>query len=113
MRSVVELKSLGDIRTTISTHSRSTPRHKATTYLEILSLGMEKQRLQAEMAVLGKRQHRIDLRLAEIREAMGKLVGRVEEDRVAPPTAGATGSHGPPPRQANRPAKCREVTVGY
>jgi len=28
MRSVTQLKSLGDIRTTISTHARSTPRQR-------------------------------------------------------------------------------------
>ncbi len=77
MRSVTQLKSLGDMRTIISTHTRSVPRHKGSNYLDILSLGMEKQRLEAELERLGKRQRRIQGRLSEIRAVMEELLSKV------------------------------------
>lgn len=80
MKSVTQLKSLGDMRTIISTHSRSVPRHKGSNYLDILSLGMEKQRLEAELEWLGKRQTRIQGRLSEIRAVMEELLSKVGDE---------------------------------
>ncbi|MBI2919102.1 MAG: hypothetical protein HYY01_14090 [Chloroflexi bacterium] len=114
MRSITELKSLGDIRTTISTHARSTPRHKGTTYLEILSLGMERQRLQAELAAIAKRQHRIEARVAEINTAILKLVNQVEEESSSvssPPPSPARGT--PAPNLSSIPPKSRMMSLEY
>lgn len=114
MRSVTELKGLGDISTTISTHTHSTPRHKGTTYLEILSLGMEKQRLQVELGMLLKRKRRIDDRLAEIREAMLKLVGQVEDESSSiPGPLPAPARVGPAPKLSGIPPKTRTMTLEY
>jgi len=80
LKSVTQLKSLGDIRTTISTHARSVPRHKGSTYLEILSRGLEKQRLDSEQDWMARRQGRIDKRLQEIRELMNLLLAKVDQE---------------------------------
>lgn len=114
MRNVTELRSLGDIRTTISTHIRSTPRHKGTAYLEMLSLRMEEQRLRSELMALGRRQKRIELRLGEIRDQMGKLLGKVEEERSQMPGVPAGGAEPAfTPRVAGIPRKLRTLPVEY
>lgn len=93
MRSVTQLKSLGDLRTTISTHARSTPRQKGSTYLEVYLLDKEKQRLETELAMLTKRQLRIQGRLKEIREAMEWLMNNRQEGAPAhsPPAEASDG----------------------
>lgn len=87
MRSVTQLKSLGDIRTTISTHSRATPAHEGTIYLDILSMGMEQLRLKTELAWLDRRQGRIQRRLGEIRGAMKVILSKAQAEE--PPASGA------------------------
>lgn len=76
MKSMTQVKSLKDVRTTISTHSRSTPRLKGTTYLEAYLLDKERQRLETELDILAKRQGRIQERLDEIGKALNKLVNK-------------------------------------
>jgi hypothetical protein len=71
MKRATELKTLGDIRTGISTHTRSVPRHKGSTYLDILSLGMEKLRLETGLGWLARRRGRQEQRLQEVQEIMG------------------------------------------
>ncbi len=84
MKSVTQLKNLGDMRTTISTHARSTPRLKGSTYLEVYLLDKERQRLETEREMLAKRQQRIEARLEEIRQATALLLGKVEQSSVPP-----------------------------
>lgn len=86
MNSITQTKGLGDIRTIISTHTRSVPRHKGSLYLDILSVGMEKLRLETELAWLARRQRRIDGRLEEIREAMSDLADQAKAEGAAPPS---------------------------
>lgn len=83
MKSVNQMSGLGDMKTTISTHSRSTPRQKGSTFLDVYLLDKERQRLESEMAMLKKRQRRIEVRLGDIRQAMGGLLS----DSPAPATA--------------------------
>lgn len=85
MKRVSELKTLGDIRTIISTHTRSVPRNKGSTYLDILSLGMEKLRLETELAWHARRQWRLEQRLREAQETMGKRL--LEMQRELPEAA--------------------------
>ncbi|MBI4289401.1 MAG: hypothetical protein HY671_13370 [Chloroflexi bacterium] len=74
MKSVTQMKSLGDMRTIISTHARSTPHETGSTYLEVYLLDKERQRLETEMSMLNKRQGRIQGRLDEISKAVEELV---------------------------------------
>lgn len=78
MRSATQIKSLGDVRTTISTHARAAPRREGSVHLEIYLLDKEKQRLQTEFAMLQKRQRRIETRLVELDQARARL--RVSSD---------------------------------
>lgn len=116
MKSVTQLKSLGDIRTTLSTHARSVPRQKGSTYLEVYLLDKEKQRLEMEPAMLDKRRHRIEERLKETRLAVEKLLQTQKQEDGASPqrVQGATAAGSPPPT-ANRPTtgRWRRMTVGY
>lgn len=108
MRSITQLKSLGDIRTTIGTHARSTPRQQGSTYLEVYLLDKERQRLEAELAMLAKRQRRVEARLGEIRPTIEKLGGRRPnsgESSGPPSVAAAEHCLGPRPG--------RNMTIGY
>ncbi|MDO8751646.1 MAG: hypothetical protein Q7K03_10985 [Dehalococcoidia bacterium] len=95
MKSVVDVKGLGDIRTAISTRSRSASRHKGTPYLEIMSLGMQKLRLSSEQERLAERVERVDARLGELRCALQERLTMVAEESPA-------GSN-PQPRPAGIP----------
>jgi hypothetical protein len=116
MKSVTQLKSLGDIRTTVSTHARSVPRQKGSNYLEVYLLDKEKQRLEMELAMLDKRRHRIEERLREIRQAVDKLLQTRKQDDGASPQGvqGATPGGSQPPSE-NHPTtrRWRRMTVGY
>lgn len=113
MKSVTQLKSLGDMRTIISTHSRSVPRHKGSNYLDILSLGMEKQRLEAELEWLGKRQRRIQGRLGEIRVVMEELLSKVGDESpggLPTPVAGEKPAIG---SNSSDSEKWKKMTIEY
>ncbi len=80
MKGVVDVKGVRDIRTGISTRSRSASRHKGTPYLEILSLGMQKLRLSAEIERLTERLERTDSKLEEVRNSLQKRLVMVGEE---------------------------------
>lgn len=88
MKSVTELKSLGDVRTNITTHARSAPRRKGTTYLEAYLLDREKQRLETELTALARRRSRIEPRLQAIRASVEALVRKAQAEE--------SGKSGPP-----------------
>ncbi|MBI2958592.1 MAG: hypothetical protein HYY32_07100 [Chloroflexi bacterium] len=111
MKSVTQMKSLGDMRTTISTHARSTPHEKGSTYLEVYLLDKEKQRLETEMAMLEKREKRIQTRLNDIKEAMGGLLAKMNEEGAAPDgVEGGTISGG---ARSSRPANWKKMSIRY
>lgn len=92
MKNITRPRGLPEMRTATSTHIRSAPRHRGTPYLEVLALGMERMRLETEMEMLSKRQRRIEGRLAEIRESIGRLADEVQqkpESRSGPRPQGA------------------------
>ena len=103
MKSTTQPRSVADIRTALSVHAHSAPCHKGTPYLQILSLGMEKLRLRTELAVLAKRQGRIQARLGEILQSIDRLTDRVKEEDLAPAKAA--------PKQA--PPRWRTVPLEY
>ncbi|MBI4298863.1 MAG: hypothetical protein HY666_03795 [Chloroflexi bacterium] len=118
MKSVTEMRGLGDIRTSVSSHQRSTTRHKGTTYFEILSLGIERLRLDTELAWIYKRQGRIEKRMGEIRGSLGKRLQKAQHDQDGvPPRAPGTGgdderkieSRPPMPQMRN----WKKITVDY
>jgi chromosome segregation ATPase len=112
MRSVTQLKSLGDIRTTISTHARSTPRQGGSTYLQVYLLDMERQRLQTELLLLTRRQRRLDARLAEIREEMERLKQEAGSSSGLSPATPMVGK-GSAENNPSGGQRWREMTVGY
>lgn len=96
MKRATQIRSLGDVRTSVSTHARSTPRRKESTYLEVYLLGKEKERLETELGVLTKRQSRIAARVAEIRDVMLRLIARAQEPEPSGhslPIADASANH--------------------
>lgn len=109
MRNVSQVKSVQDMRTTISAHVRATPPRKDSTYLDVYLLAKEKERLQTELGMLLKRQKRIEGRLEEIHEGMDKLLDKEEHDKKSlrirdHPSDGPTGSDD---------SKWRNLAVGY
>ena len=115
MKSVAQLRSLGDIRTIVSTHTRSVPRSKGSNYLETLCLGMEKNRLETELAWLTKRQRRIDKRLEEIRSSMTGLASQTlqEQAPISSPVTSPTDGTQVPEGDGSNPHKWRQMTIGY
>lgn len=114
MRSVTELKSLGDLRTGISAHVRSAPRRKGTTFLEAYLLDTERQRLESELAALHRRQARLQARLGELRVGVEQLVGEVEGDqrRMATPLSMAAEDGEAESSEAD-PPKWRSMAIDY
>lgn len=114
MRSITQIKSLGDVRTTISTHARAAPPRKGSTHLEVYLLDKERERLETELAVLAKRQRRIEGRLRESQEAMEKLVATAHEEPPGP-HAPASAARTDPTAEGggSDPRQWRRMTVDY
>jgi len=83
MKDVTSAKGLSDLRTATTHHVAAKPPRKGTTYLDLYSLSMEKQRLETELSRLEKRQKRIRERLWEIQKAMGKLNEAAQREQTA------------------------------
>ncbi len=83
MKSVTEIRSLGDVRTNITTHARSAPRRKGAAYLEVYLLDRERARLETELTMLARRRGRIEPRLQEVRASLEHLVRKAQEEASA------------------------------
>jgi len=83
MKDVTSAKGLSDLRTATTHHIASKPPRKGTTYLDLYSLSMEKQRLEKELSRLEQRQKRIQEQLGEIQRAMKKLDETAQQERAA------------------------------
>lgn len=112
MRDSSQLKNLGDMRTTISTHVRSLPRREGEAYLEVYLLDKEKQRLEAEQAVLAKRQRHIERRAREISHAIEKIVGKAQEPARDGPSP-ATEESQTRTDGGSQPGGWGRITLGY
>ena len=115
MKRATELKTLGNIRTIISTHTRSVPRHKGSTYLDVLSLGMEKLRLEMELGMLNRRRGRLEQRLQEVQEIMGRRLLEMQQElpAAAPPPTPPNGQNHPPREVEADGGRWRSMTIGY
>jgi hypothetical protein len=115
MKRATEMKTLGDIRTIISTHTRSVPRHEGSTYLDILSLGMEKLRLETELGWMARRRGRLEHRFQELQEVMGKRLLELQREQPAasiPPTPPGGQKHVPLELEENG-GRWRSMTIEY
>lgn len=112
MKDSSPLKNFRDMKTAISTHVRSCPRRKAEAYLEVYVLHKEKQRLEAERAVLARRQGHIETRAREISHAIEKLVGQAQEPARDGPSP-ATEESQTPEEGGCEPGGWGRMTVGY
>jgi len=83
MKDVTSAKGLGDLRTATTHHIASKPPRQGTTYLDLYSLSMEKQRLEKELALLEQRQKRIYERLREVQRATEKLEDAAQREKKA------------------------------
>jgi hypothetical protein len=83
MNEIIRAKGLGDLRTVTTHHIPAKPPRKGTTYLDLFSLSMERQRLEQELAGIERRRKRIFDRLAEVQNAMEKLVNSAQQEKAA------------------------------
>jgi len=83
MKDVTSAKGLSDLRTATTHHVPSKPPRKGTTYLDLYSLSMERQRLEKELSRLEQRKKRVAERLGEIQRAMEKLEQTAQQERAA------------------------------
>ena len=116
MKSVTELKSLGDIRTATSHHIASKPPLKGSTHLDIYLLDKERQRLEKELSGLEVRGRRILERLGEIRKAMDMLKQKAEEaeqERLADGHPTATEVKQPAPASQSSHRQWKKMTLSY
>lgn len=117
MKSVTRPKSLGDLRTAVSTHRRAAPRQKGSDYLQDYLLDKERRRLEAELAWLAKRRQRIEARLRALRLAMERTLREAEGARPAqgaePSDAAAGGPGNAEAAPREEVAQWKTLTVGY
>jgi hypothetical protein len=92
MKDVTSAKGLSDLRTATTHHVASKPPRKGTTYLDLYSLSMEKQRLEKELSRLEQRKKRIHERLEEVQRVMGKLERAAQVSSAKPGTDQQTAS---------------------
>ena len=83
MKDVTSAKGLSDLRTATTHHIASKPPRQGTTYLDLYSLSMEKQRLEKELSLLEQRQKRIHERLGEVQRAMKKIEDMAQREKAA------------------------------
>jgi hypothetical protein len=115
MKRATEMKTLGDIRTGVSTHTRSVPRHKGSTYLDILSLGMEKLRLETQLTWAARRRERMERRLNEIQEVMSQRLVEMQQElpASAPPPTPPGGQNRIPTEVGADGGHWRSMTIEY
>ena len=73
MKSVTEVKGLGDLRTATSHHITAMPSLKGTAHLDLYLLDMERQRLEKELSCVEMRRRRINSLLEDIKKKMERL----------------------------------------
>jgi hypothetical protein len=83
MEDIARAKGLSDLRTATTHHIPAKPPRKGMTYLDLFSLSMERQRLEQELAGIERRRKRICDRLAEVQNAMEKLVNSAQQEKAA------------------------------
>jgi len=115
MKDVTSAKGLSDLRTAITTRVHAKPPQKGTAHLDLYLLGKEKQRLEQELARLEQRQRRIQVHLAEIRQAMATLEQETERERSPedPSVDIGAGEKQPAPASQYSQRRWKKMTVDY
>ena len=115
MKDVTSAKGLSDLRTAITTRVHAKPPQKGTAHLDLYLLGKEKQRLEKELARLEQRQRRIQVHLAEIRQAMATLEHETEQGRSSEDPSVDIGAGEKQPALASQYGQRRwkKMTVDY
>ena len=115
MKDVTSAKGLSDLRTAITTRVHAKPPQKGTAHLDLYLLGKEKQRLEQELARLEQRQRRIQVHLAEIRQAMATLEQETERERSSkdPSVDIGAGEKQPAPASQYGQRRWKKMTVDY
>ncbi len=83
MNGTVRAKGLDELRTASTHHIAAKPPRKGTTYLDLFSLSMERQRLEQELVGIERRRKRIFNRLGDVQGSMDKLVGSAQKEKAA------------------------------
>jgi UTP:GlnB (protein PII) uridylyltransferase len=82
VKNLNQIKSLGDVRTTISTHSGSVPMRKESVFLRVNQLNKERQLLETKLFWLSKSQRQIEVKLSEIRSALEKMMSLLRQEEL-------------------------------
>ena len=83
MNDAVRVKGLDELRTVTTHHIPAKPPRKGTTYLDLFALSMERQRLEQELVGIERRRKRILNRLADVQQAMEKLMDKAQQEKTA------------------------------
>ena len=73
MKSMQQLPNLSDIKSVRSIGATSIPKVKRPSHLDLYVLGMEKSRLEKELAALNKRRNTVMRNLADVSAQVEKL----------------------------------------
>jgi len=83
MKTIQQLPNLSDIKSVRSIGATSIPKIKRPAHLDLYVLGMEKSRLEKELAVLNKRRNTVIKNLANVNLQVEKLRKQTyEQQRV-------------------------------
>ena len=113
MRDSTELKGLGDLRTSITTHVRSNPAREGTEYLDLYLATNEKKRLARLTHTWEKQKRRVQARHVAVSKSMARLEEKValekRTDAALPPDPSAGESQAPASDYARRQWKTMDV----
>jgi septal ring factor EnvC (AmiA/AmiB activator) len=81
MKTIQQLPNLSDIKSVRSIGATSIPKIKRPPHLDLYVLGMEKSRLEKELAALNKRRNTVIKNLAGVNEQIQKLQKQTYEQQ--------------------------------
>jgi len=81
MKTIQQLPNLSDIKSVRSIGATSIPKIKRPAHLDLYVLGMEKSRLEKELAALNKRRSTVMRSLADVSEQVEKLQKQTYEQQ--------------------------------
>lgn len=114
MKDITRAKGLAELRTATTHHIPAKPPRKGTTYLDLFSLSMEKQRLEQELAGIERQRKRVCRRLVEVQRSMEKLVETVQPGKTAPnPSIGPGADQQAAPGELPPGHQWRRISLEY
>ncbi len=81
MRTIQQLPNLSDIKSVRSIGATSIPKIKRPAHLDLYVLGMEKSRLEKELAALNKRRNTVKKNLSGVNDQIEKLQKQAYEQQ--------------------------------